>query len=1686
MRKTAAPGSFRIGFALVVLIPLLTLAPAQSVPFRQTGREAAVDAFAVREPALLENGNLPLIVELEGPAVAEAMVAEQAAIAGTLSRSWQSAKPLNLSTARAVSHRLRVQAEQSTLIRRLNLLGGVEVVGSTDTVLNAVFVRIPHHRYEEVGRLPGVRKVYFSRSYRMALDYVPGVHNAQGMWIKAGGSARAGEGVRIGVIDTGIDINNPMLQDDSLTPPSGFPTGDTAYTNKKVIVARNYVLAQYGYQAQSVNSAMDEVGHGTFVSACAAGKQTVAPSGTIGGMAQGAFLGSYKVFGTPGINESAYSGAIIAAVNDAVNDGMNVLNLSLGALAYTPAAEDAESRALANAIASGVVVVLAAGNDGPGNFTISNPGSMPEAITVGAVSNARDFVYRLRATAPAPVPSNLQNVTYVPGEGLSLDRKISALIVDVSTLDPEGTACSGLASGSLTGKVALISRGTCPFLNKAVNAASAGAVAAIVYAANPGDQAIIMGGTAPSPIPAVMVSNADGTALKSRIGADPAQAAVEIDVAAPVSITPRILSSFSSRGPSPDFDLKPDLVAVGQNVYSAAQKNDPNGALYNSSRFMESQGTSFATPMVAGAAAVIKQIRPDFTPLDVKSALTTTADRNLTLPGGTAPNLLQAGAGLLDMASAATVGATFSPANLSFGTTAYSPGMSLTRSFEIKNVSSTSDSFGITVQPLVLGPSVVLSTANTGSIASGAKVTVDVAIQPSSPVTGAFQGFITVQSANTDSIYRIPYWSGIYVPDSSRVLSVSSSTGAASGVFRTLEEAIGNAQPGNVIEIGDSATYQVATTVAVNNDGLPLHGLTIRAASGQTPTLTGSGTGQSAALLIIGLRNVLLQGLRISGGYIGVEVLQPAQSLPTSVAIDHCTITNMQDLSDGLGVYALGATVTITQSTVSLCGDYGIYAGSGTTLTLSKSSVTSNQYASGLRANKSNVQVLDSALDDNYGSGATLTSCSGTIERSSFSRNVDSYYYGDGLVIVGGSFTLSGNTIEGNAFRGVALFSPSSGLAGPVASLAHNTVRGNTGFGILANPGKDVVLEGNLIKANGGAGVAEAGGSSVLAVNNIISKTTSWSPSSATTYPGYGFYVTGASSARIVNNTIHGNDTGVSLATSGTCEVWNTIFDSNTRDVFDVPAGSVQYSLVKDSALASGTNLTGDPKLVDPGNDNCSLGEGSAALDAGSNAANDLPFLDYNRKLRVASSASRPGEGKVDIGAVESGSAYPLVFPLLANGQQPSLGDDLITGFAVLNSGTDSAQTVFAGYGPTGQPLSGTTNPFTRTFEAGTQVPILGHQLLGFDFTASSIGSVLASSASRMTGFFLLFDRDFARFADGVDVSDDAATSLTFLRHLNDSSSHTSYCLFNPGVEAANVTATLYDTSGKAVGISKGSSIAAKGQSVFSFDGATLSSGYVRVRSDRPVAGLELFGNAANLSALRAVAAGTDGLLYFPHFAVNSGYSTAIVILNTTGDASNLVLTAYNGDGSRIGAPASRALAANGQLFETVASLFGIGSSGLSTGYVVATSDKGGIAGYTGFLYDDGRVQSSAAVPATSVPRTELIFSHIAHQVAAGAGGTYQTGIALLNPFGVPVQYTMKVFDGNGVKKAEITSTIGAGEKIAKVLSHPSAGAGFFTQELPLSGGHIEVTSDVGLIGFELFYTEDVSQLASVPAQTSN
>jgi hypothetical protein len=722
------------------------------------------------------------------------------------------------------------------------------------------------------------------------------------------------------------------------------------------------------------------------------------------------------------------------------------------------------------------------------------------------------------------------------------------------------------------------------------------------------------------------------------------------------------------------------------------------------------------------------------------------------------------------------------------------------------------------------------------------------------------------------------------------------------------------------------------------------------------------------------------------------------------------------------------------------------------------------------------VDILNSTVSGNAGPGLNSFGSSGTVDGSTFSLNHGDV--GDGAAIVDGTITLTNNTFESNDRAGIALLAGGSLGAGPVATAAWNIVHGNHRYGVLAEPGQNLRLEGNLINGNG-CGVRMTGFTTATLINNIILGSTD--PAS-----GDGIEIADNSRVRAVNNTVCSNAVhGILTDATASAAVENTIVSANAKgDVLGLPAGSVRFSLIGDGSAAGNGNVSGDPKFVDPAGGDFSLSAGSPARGKGDAAAPGLPFLDFGRRSRVTTgfpvTASVPGH--VDMGAVETNSNYALPFPLLANGLQSALGGSVVTGLAVLNSGGNSGTAAFAGFNGAGAQLPFGAGSATEAVGPASQLPILAYQLFGFDFGSNFLGSMLASSTQPLTGYLFLFDSDFARFTTGVSVSGATLNDLIFMRHINDANGTASYILFNPGENPASISANLVAASGSILGSAKASVLAPKQQSVLKFEDVTSSSGFVRVTSDRPLAGVEVFGDPQALTALAPLSPGSEARLFFPHIAANAGFSTLIGIVNTNASPTGLVLTAYSDNGTVLGTPATAMLEGNAQLLEDARTLFGLSTGALQTGYVIAQGDQAGIVGFALFGYSDGTRRAFAAVPADSVPFRRLVFSHVANQVSAGAGKTYQTGVALLNPFGAPVEFTLTVFDKDGNVVARKTDTLGGHQKTARFLSQSTPGAGYFTQPIALGSGHIEVSSDYGLLGLELFFTEDFSQLAAVPA----
>ncbi|MCC6857242.1 MAG: S8 family serine peptidase [Bryobacterales bacterium] len=684
------------------------------------------------------------IVELEGePAAARMMAA-----GGKTPAIRSAAAGQRLAEIRAQHRRMRPLIEQAQ----------GQVTGSLETVANALLVRIPDAGAARLASIPGVRRVHQARKMYLLLDHALPLHRVPEVWARIG-QENAGRGIKIGIIDTGIDISHPGMQDASLPVPEGFPKvndeSDIRYTNSKVIVARSYAR-QFSNQNDDL-SARDNVGHGTGTAMAAAGAPATGPLAAISGVAPKAYLGNYKVFGTSGVNESTSTDIIISAIEDAVEDGMDVINLSLGSSLAPRLEDDLEAQALERAAQLGVVVVVAAGNTGPDPATVGSPGTAPSVITVGAVYNDRAFAASAEVDGGAVYRA-------VPGNGPRPPTPVTAPLVDVAALDGNGLACAPLPAGSLTARMAFILRGDCTFETKLNNAAAAGAAAALVYthAAEPDPITMMVGS---STLPASMIGYPAGLDVKYRLSLQPLLNGTLFFTSRAVPSGQSGLAPFSSRGPSVDLQIKPDLVAAGTSIYTATEAVESRGRLYDPSGFNQVQGTSFSAPIVAGAAAVLKAARPGLTAAQYRSLLINSAT---PVAAPLASRNQAAGAGSLNLDAAIQSTAAVQPVSLGFGSGGPDP--ALTREFMLTNVGSGADLFSIGAIPNNEGPWPGVSTTEVW-LEPGASTRITVSYAAQSLPPGPWDGFVIIRAMTSGVETRIPYWYA-RTPDAPRRITI--------------------------------------------------------------------------------------------------------------------------------------------------------------------------------------------------------------------------------------------------------------------------------------------------------------------------------------------------------------------------------------------------------------------------------------------------------------------------------------------------------------------------------------------------------------------------------------------------------------------------------------------------------------------------------------------------------------------------------------------------------------------------------------------------------------------------------------------------------------------------------------------------------------------------------------------------
>ena len=619
----------------------------------------AISANAGQHTYLVGLSDPPLVEHARAAAQATPSLSPKAAVR----RAMQSADGANY-------ERLLVQRRETVLGSAAQELGHAIATRHTfQTASNGFAAVLDDEDAARIATLPGVAAVRRSRVEHVLTDAGPQWIGASTIWNGGvpGVAATKGEGVVIGIIDTGI---NP-------THPSFAATGGDGYTNTNPrghyyglcatgeATCTPKLIGIYDMTDEGSNG-LDTVGHGSHVSGIAAGNaivdslqgKTTSVSRNVSGVAPHANVIMYKACILKDGSGTCDESDLVAAIDQATQDGVDVINYSIGGDARDPyeLLDDAQSDASAffQARSAGIVIAAAAGNDGPGPGSVSEPANAPWVIAAANASHNRVFVNGLTNLASATeAPADLVGAGFTAGYGpasvVYAGDYGNALC---GTGDSEGVTPTGKSNpfpaGTFQGQIVVCDRGVYARVEKGYNVKAAGAGGYILANAAGDGESVI---SDDHYLPAVHLGYDEGAVLKSWLqtpgthGGTIAGVSISLDAA-----NGDILESDSSRGPVGFRGgvLKPDITAPGSNILSSDGSSAGLALL---------SGTSMATPHVAGSAALLVAAHPDWDPSRIESALLGTALPSIRLSDKVTPATpLDAGAGRVQPASAATAG----------------------------------------------------------------------------------------------------------------------------------------------------------------------------------------------------------------------------------------------------------------------------------------------------------------------------------------------------------------------------------------------------------------------------------------------------------------------------------------------------------------------------------------------------------------------------------------------------------------------------------------------------------------------------------------------------------------------------------------------------------------------------------------------------------------------------------------------------------------------------------------------------------------------------------------------------------------------------------------------------------------------------------------------------------------------
>jgi subtilisin family serine protease len=636
----------------------------------QVPRSAAAPSATVDSRLRNVRGSVQVIIRLPDPPLA-------AAVGVNAKRSG-----LQLTAGQQRTYVTSLTAKQDTLMRSIAAYGGSELARVT-LASNALIVQVDASRLTAIAKLPNVTAIRMVPNYQIALSTTVPYIGASALQA----TGLNGTGVKVAVLDSGIDYTHRNLGGPGTAAAyaAAYGTGpsDSRNTTLDGLFPTAKVVAGFDFVGETWPNGpltpdpdpIDFEGHGTHVSDIIAGQSL---DGTHVGVAPGASLVAVKVCSS--VSSSCSGVALLQGMDFALDpngdgdlsDAADVISMSLGS--NYGQREDDLSLAAAVASRFGVVVVAAAGNAADRPYIVSSPSVTPEVISVAETQVPTATGFPLIINSPATIAGtygNTATVSFAPvGAGFTGNVVYVGRGCPASGATPADPYLANPA-----GKVALIDRGTCAVSLKVDQAANAGAIGVLIGLVASGDAVSFSAGGGTTFVPTLVITQSVANSIKANIAS---LVNVTVSPAFAISLAGSMVGS-SARGPGVSYNtIKPDIGAPGASVSAIAGSGNGEEAF---------GGTSGATPMVAGSAALLLQKFPSLSPIELKARLMNAAEINVftnpaTLPGVLAP-ITRIGGGELrvDRASATATAAwdAGDPASVSlsfghyrmFGTTSF-------------------------------------------------------------------------------------------------------------------------------------------------------------------------------------------------------------------------------------------------------------------------------------------------------------------------------------------------------------------------------------------------------------------------------------------------------------------------------------------------------------------------------------------------------------------------------------------------------------------------------------------------------------------------------------------------------------------------------------------------------------------------------------------------------------------------------------------------------------------------------------------------------------------------------------------------------------------------------------------------------------------------------------------------------